>query len=447
MRGLSIIIAATAAASLCFAERPDAALSGGETTVFETGGKAFARPLANITRKTRREHSVGNSFFNQNWVAAPASTAARDGLGPHFNARSCSACHLQDGRGAPPDHGEVALGLLARLSLADQVGPYGEPVGDPIYGGQISERALPSHTVEGNLNVSYIEQPGDFHDGELYSLRVPYYWFTGLSRGLMSEGVLISPRIAPSVHGLGLLEAVSDKDILARADELDADGDGISGRANHVYDYEAGETRLGRFGWKANQPSLRQQTASAFVGDIGITSSLFPLENDGSPAAETELSDKILDRVTTYLQTLAPPARRDVSDPTVLRGEQVFTAISCAKCHTPELRTRDDFPIPELGGQKIRPYTDLLLHDMGPELADNRPDFLASGQEWRTPPLWGIGLQDEVNGHTFFLHDGRARNLTEAILWHGGEAEASRDAFKALSYDDRQALLAFLNSL
>tara|TARA_B100000674_G_C37922578_1_gene953977 strand:- start:1168 stop:1938 length:771 start_codon:yes stop_codon:yes gene_type:complete len=256
-----------------------------------------------------------------------------------------------------------------------------------------------------------------------------------------------------------LLAAVDDETLRAQADPNDLDGDGISGKVNTVWDYEGKKLVTGRFGWKANQPSLRQQTAGAFVGDLGITSPLFPDENHTTSYAELhkfvsmpndeqpELTAKILQRVTAYLQTLAPPARRDVSDPTVRQGQRLFAAMKCASCHTPELKTGDFHELAELRNQTIRPYTDLLLHDMGKGLADGREDFEASGQEWRTPPLWGIGLQERVNGHTTLLHDGRARNLTEAILWHGGEAENSREQFLNSTKKERLALLSFLQSL
>ena len=240
---------------------------------------------------------------------------------------------------------------------------------------------------------------------------------------------------------------------------LDEDGDGISGRPNLVWDRELKEKRIGRFGWKASQPTLKQQITDAFVNDIGITSSLFPREAIGSEQAgkigldeiptggSPEVTDLMIERVTTYLATLAPPARRGLDRPSVKRGKRIFYQIQCAACHIPEMKTRDDASLPELAGQTIRPFSDFLLHDMGPELADNRPDFEASGREWRTPPLWGIGLQHVVSRHSFFLHDGRARNVIEAILWHGGEGRKSRDLFVALSQEEKEALFDFLNSL
>jgi len=286
-------------------------------------------------------------------------------------------------------------------------------------------------------------------------LRRPTYSFV-LERGEMSPETMRSPRAAPQMIGLGLLEAIAEGDIVKNADPDDMDQDGISGRPNMVWDSMLGKPTLGRFGWKANQPNLAAQTAGAFLGDMGISTSLFPTQE--CTAAETdclaapnggapECSDHILDAVTFYSKTLAPPARRDWQNQEVLQGKQFFAEAGCAKCHTPMHKTGTLDGFVELSNQTIRPYTDLLLHDMGKELADGRPDFEANGQEWRTPPLWGIGLLEVVNGHTNLLHDGRARGVVEAVLWHGGEAEASREAFREMSGEQRQALVRFVESL
>ncbi len=433
----------------------DESMSGGETTVFQEGQNAFSLPLANISRENRRAHVIGNSFFNKNWVIAPASTTARDGLGPLFNARSCSECHLRDGRGAPPQDDEPLVGLLFRLSLPGE-NPNGGPLPVPGFGTQLGVRAIPGVTPEGSIRITYEEIPGRFADSSTYSLRKPLYEI--LSDALLPENLLVSPRVALPVHGLGLLEVIPEADLVAVADPDDENGDGISGKVNRVWNPETARLEIGRFGWKANQPDLRQQTASAFHGDIGITSSIHPQEAltesqraDMSEVyfdSEPELDEKTLDRVVVYQQTLAPPGRRSWSDPQVLAGKALFQRASCTACHVERWKTADEVPgIPELAGQTIYPYTDLLLHDMGPDLADGRPDFAASGREWRTPPLWGIGLTEAVNGHTFFLHDGRARNLEEAILWHGGEAEAAREMYRGMNAGEREAVLAFLKSL
>jgi CxxC motif-containing protein (DUF1111 family) len=257
------------------------------------------------------------------------------------------------------------------------------------------------------------------------------------------------------VFGVGLLEAVPESTVRELAAAQAEAGDGISGRLNLVWSPSTGEMALGRFGWKANVATVEEQTAGAFLGDVGITSWLHP-DQSCTPAqveclaaadgGTPEVSDDKLDRVVFYTRTLAVPARRDVGDAATTRGEELFGQLNCSACHVPELRT-GDADVAALSDQTIRPYTDLLLHDMGPGLADGRPDGEAGPSEWRTAPLWGIGLTDEVNGHTRFLHDGRARSLVEAILWHGGEAEAARKGFLALTRPERDDLIAFLNSL
>ncbi len=434
---------------------PGEELTGGETTVFDTSPNAFSLSSRNMTPERRSTFFVGNSFFKENWIIAPASTDGRDGLGPLYNARSCSGCHLLDGRGSPPETSkEPLVSVLVRLSVEGQT-PNGSPAGEPTYGGQIQPLAIPGVVPEGAVFVSYEDVPGMLPDGEAYSLRHPTYTFA-LGRGDMQMGTMTSPRAAPQMIGLGLLEAVLEADILAGADPDDADGDGISGRPNMVWDVVLGKKMLGRFGWKANQPNLAQQTAGAFRGDMGISTTLFSTQE--CSAAETdctaapdggdpECSAHILEAVTLYSKTLAPPARRDWQEQEVLHGKQLFAKAGCAGCHTPSFQTGTLEGFEELSNQKIWPYTDLLLHDMGDELADGRPDFDADGREWRTPPLWGVGLFQAVNGHTNLLHDGRARGVVEAILWHGGEGKASRDVFAAMSREERQALVRFVESL
>ena len=429
--------------------------SGGDTTAFTVTRNAFGLSARNLTNLERRTFAVGNSFFRQNWVTAPASTEARDGLGPTFNALSCSSCHLLDGRGKPPDGPDDGeRGLLLRLSIPG-TDAHGGPLAEPVYGGQLQDRAIVNVPIEGQFVILYQEVAGAFADGETYSLRRPVYQFRGLNFGPMHPETMVSPRVAPAIVGMGLLEAIPEEEITMAADPDDADRDGISGRVNMVWDERKGAIALGRFGWKANVPTVEQQTAGAFLGDLGVTSELFPAENctASQPECEAarnggspEIGAERLADVVFYTQTLAVPAMRDIDDPQVQEGAKLFAQAGCDVCHTPQYRT-GWHEIEALSDQTIFPYTDLLLHDMGPELADGRPDFQADGQEWRTPPLWGIGLVETVNGHTMFLHDGRARNLTEAILWHGGEGAASRDAFIGLTKEEREALIRFLNSL
>ena len=346
------------------------------------------------------------------------------------------------------------MSLLFRLSLpkAEDSVAGKPPTPVPGFGTQLNNRAIVEANPEGTVKIEYTEQTLTTADGTRVHLRHPNYTLTETYQPL-PENVEISPRVAPAVFGLGLLEAIPENAILAYADEADIDGDGISGKPNYVWDVVAQRYTLGRFGWKANQPTLLQQVAAAYNDDMGITTSLFFVENSAGQSQLTEhgvtpeVSDEILEVVTFYVQTLAVPARRNVDDPQVKQGEQLFAEAQCASCHVPTLRTGVLTGVPSVSNQTIHPYTDLLLHDMGPGLADNRPDFHASGSEWRTPPLWGIGLVKRVNGHTNSLHDGRARDLMEAILWHGGEAEASRQAVEQMSKAERDALIAFLESL
>lgn len=452
------LLAALALVAACDegpAPLPGEELAGGDTTVFDATPAAYSLAARNMSWERRQRFFVGNSFFNKNWVTAPGSAAGRDGLGPTFNARSCSTCHFKDGRGRPPEPDEPFTGLLLRLSVPGE-GAHGSPRDVPGYGDQLQPYAIEGVPPEAVPSVTYEERPGSFADGEPYSLRAPTYAFAELAYGPLPDDLQVSPRVAPAVIGMGLLEAIPEADLVARADPDDADGDGISGRPNRVWDHGSGRVALGRFGWKANKATVRQQTAGAFAGDIGVTSTLFPGLNcpegqDECLAAPDggapEVSDDLLGDVVFYTETLAVPARRDVDDPEVLRGREEFHAAGCADCHVPRHVTAADAPLTEAAGQTIWPYTDLLLHDMGEALADGRPDFEADGREWRTPPLWGIGLVQAVNSHTYLLHDGRARSLSEAILWHGGEGEAAREAFRALPRERRAALLAFLESL
>lgn len=431
-------------------------LLGGQTTIYNQTRNAFGQPIPGLEREQELLFFVGNSFFNQNWVTAPSSTTARDGLGPMFNARSCASCHFKDGRGRPPEFdGEAPTGLLIRLSMRNRNLDWSNQP-ESAYGGQFQDTALEDIDDEGDLIIRYETITGTLGDGTAYELRDPMYTFENLAYGEMHPEVMKSPRVANQMIGLGLLEAIAEDTLLALADPNDRDKDGISGRPNYVWDYYNDQLAIGRFGWKANQPHLLQQSAAAFNGDIGITTNLFPHQNcsavqddclDAVDGGEPEIDDDDLLKVVLYASSLSVPAQRNFEDEQVRRGEAVFVDLQCNGCHTMTLETGIHPTIPALSNQIIHPFTDLLLHDMGEGLADDRPDFQATGTEWRTPPLWGIGLFETVNGHTYYLHDGRARNLVEAILWHGGEAEASRDEFKDLSQADREALIEFLKSL
>lgn len=437
--------------------------SGGGTSVKKDGANAYSLPAANLPLSKRLDFSVGNSFFRNPWVQAPASTDARDGLGPLFNTNGCQNCHIKDGRGHPPEKNDRhAVSMLVRLSIPANT-PEQQKVlikngvlPEPTYGDQLQDFALPDQTPEGSINITYTDVAVTFLDGTVVTLRKPQLKITDLGFGDMHPDTQLSARVAPPMIGLGLLENIPDATLLSWADPDDANGDGISGKTNRVWDIEKDDFSIGRFGWKAGQPSLMQQNAAAFNGDLGLTSHLFPNENctskqtlcqtvpnGGSP----EVSQKILNFVEFYSQHLAVPIRRNVDDPEVLLGQQLFTTAGCEGCHKARVRTAKNTERPSLSEQEIHPYTDMLLHDMGEGLADHRPEYLANGFEWRTPPLWGIGYTEEVNGHTYFLHDGRARNLMEAVLWHGGEAQAAKQNVLALNPKERDALIAFLNSL
>ncbi|MDG1478743.1 MAG: di-heme oxidoredictase family protein [Myxococcota bacterium] len=430
-------------------------LPGGEagTNTLLGGSNSFIMPMPGLSAAHEQQFYSGNSYFNQSWVEAPASTDARDGLGPFFNARSCSTCHFKDGRAAPTDDSVVPFsGLLLRLSVS---GPDG-PVPDPIYGGQLQDIASPGLTPELTPRVTWQERTGSYPDGTPYALLVPAYHLDAPAHGPLSTDLMISPRLPPQVIGLGLLEAIPASDLAALADPDDADGDGISGRIPWGVDPVSGEVVHRRMGWKADSAGVVAQVAGALAADMGLTSTLRPLDDctSGQPeclaepaGGEPEVSDTIFERLVTYTRSVAVPARRNWDDPDVLAGRSLFSEVQCDGCHVADFTTSAFAPLPELSDQHIWPYSDLLLHDMGPDLADDRPVGAASGREWRTRPLWGIGLLEVVNGHTRLMHDGRADGVAEAILWHGGEAAASRDRFMALSAGERAQLVAFVEDL
>lgn len=429
--------------------------SGGATTVHESTRNAYSQPAANLDVSKRGEFFIGNAFFNSAWVVAPATAGARDGLGPLFNARSCDACHNNDGRGQPPaKEGERPVSLVIQFATPTP-GTNNEPSADPRYGANLNPFAIGGIPAEGTVRIRHRELPGKFADGESYTLLAPEYIFEELAYGELAADTGFSPRVAPSVFGSGLLEAIAEAQILERSDPGDADGNGISGRPNHVWNHLTNQAALGRFGWKANQPDIAHQTAAAFSAEIGMSSSLRPLQNcttvqtacQAAPdGGAPEISDEIFTHIVNYQRLLGVPVRRNLDSSEVKQGARLFVDAGCAACHRPTFVT-GAVEYASLSHQTIHPYTDLLLHDMGPALADGRKDFEASGSEWRTPALWGLGLQRTVNGHTRLLHDGRARDASEAILWHGGEGERSKEAFRTMSKVDREALLKFLSSL
>lgn len=440
-------------------------LAGGATTVFNRTSQGFGQPAPNLTEAELDLHIAGDAAFEDVFVTPPAPVNA--GLGPLFNNASCAGCHNRDGRGMP-----VKSQLLVRVSLPSGHSTIANQSNKPISAGgtdqgkqvifeshpeaavtlgnappvpglgtQIQDQAVYGHPPEATVDIQWQEQAGQYRDGTTYELRSPKVAIELPDGKPLPSDVLTSPRIPTPVFGRGLMEAIPEKTVLALADPEDKNNDGISGRPNYAWDSVKKSVALGRFGHKANIPNILEQTALAYVNDMGVSNSMFP-EKDGS----SDIDDETLKAATFYTQTLAVPARTLMDDPVVKRGETLFGQANCAVCHVSELRT-GNHEIKALANQTIYPYSDLLLHDMGLGLADGRPDFRASGTEWRTPPLWGLGLTQTALPYSGYLHDGRARTVEEAILWHGGEADASKQAFKTMSSRDREALLRFLNSL
>lgn len=430
-------------------EKLDGENAGGETTVFVKTSKAFGLPATNLSSENLEKHLDGDAAFGALFVANPSPR--NGGLGSIFNNNSCNGCHPSDGRASVPGNLNDMSGLFLKISVPGTDG-HGGPAPVPGFGTQLQHQSVYGFQPEARMAVDYRQQTFSLADGTVVTLQKPVYSIVSPYTALPAN-VLISPRIGMPVFGLGLLEAIPEAAILANADPDDKDKDGISGKANYVWDLVSGTVKLGRFGWKAGAPSVLVQTAGAYNEDMGVTNYLKPIEssagqsNGDTNAVSPEVGNEDLENVVFYMKTLGVPAGRDFDDPQVVNGHRIFEQVNCSSCHVASFTTGYDAGIPEISRQKIFPYTDMLLHDMGDGLADNRSEFLANGNEWKTRPLWGIGLTALTSGHTSFLHDGRARNLTEAILWHGGEAEKSREDFRKLSSKDREALLRFIESL
>ena len=421
--------------------------AGGKITSFSSTSNAFSIPAPSLSVEEMGLHLKGDVQFEAVYVKAPAKVNA--GLGPIFNTSSCISCHPKDGRAAFPEPITKRSGLLVRTSVPGE-DAHGGPLPVPGFGLQIQNHAVYGFVPEAQYEVQFTYLEEIFPDGTVVGLRKPNIRLVHPYQPL-PEQILLSPRIGTPMFGLGLLELIPEADLLHLEDPDDKDGDGISGRINRVWDPITQTTQIGRFGWKANVPTIEVQTAIAFLEDMGITSPVFPYEHgyeqhQSQQDSVSEIDQSVLDQIVFYTRTLAVPAPRHLQDKEVRKGEALFAKIGCADCHVPQQKTGPS-PIAALDQQIFYPYTDLLLHDMGEGLADGRPDYLASGSEWKTRPLWGIGLTQRVNGHTHFLHDGRARNLEEAILWHGGEGQKAKDRYKQLSKSDRQRLIRFLESL
>lgn len=419
----------------------DLTFEGGETSVNDASSGAFGRPLANLTNaNSGLRHDLGERGFNRDF--SRIRLKGEIPIGPKFNNVSCASCHAGNGRGLPSFGHQKSQSVVKVSSLLGRSAQPGGPVPLKGIGLQIRDHAISPIKSDGTLKLLWEFTQGAYGDGVAFELRTPVVRRFGAIAKLPGD-TMFSLRRPPPVFGVGLLEAVDPMTILALADPDDSDGDGISGRANMVWNHREHRRSVGRFGFKAAAPNLLQQVAGAYSTDMGVSNPIFPLGD--RPA---EISQSTLGLTVFYTQTLAVPVAREQSTEAVQAGRSIFNSLGCAKCHTPTLST-GEHDISALSRQTIHPFTDLLLHDMGSALADGRPEFLASAREWRTTPLWGIGLTQTVLGKSeaTYLHDGRARTLEEAILWHGGEAERSRTGFTELAAVDRDRLIQFLRSL
>jgi CxxC motif-containing protein (DUF1111 family) len=418
-----------------------------------TDKHAIAKPAYNLSNDETDIFYLGRSVFKTPWITAPSITTARDGLGPLFSANTCRNCHPNNGAGVAIDkNGNMSRSLLLRLSHKESnnsevLRTNGfEP--DSTYGAQFSSSGSRIVKPEGQSVVNYTSIKGKYPDGTNYELRNPTYSIKHLGYGDLDKETILAPRIGSALIGLGLLERIAEKDILAHEDINDSNHDGISGKANYAFDPESNTTRLGRFTWKASATSVKHQSAAAAHNDMGLSNPLFPFHNctkkqvaclKEAALAEDDI-DLVgfrLDALTFYVSNLTIPSPREVKKNE--EGKKLFQTLNCVACHVPSYITSD--------GIKIQPYSDLLVHDMGEALADGRSEFLANGSEWRTAPMWGIGLYKQISGEANYLHDGRARSIEEAILWHGGEAQKSKDDFMALDKKSRQKVLNFLHSI
>ena len=435
-------------------------LPGDGMTSRNISRRSYVEPGENTTTQDQLLFWTGFSLFRDPWVVAPSSTKDRDGLGPVFNSRSCISCHQDGARTSVIDSNALKpSGLVIRLGSTDSESRHI----DANYGGQIQTKSLSRQNAalkpEARVEISYQTLSGQYADGEHYELIKPLYALSELAYGNLRADIGLSPRFAPIVYGAGLLDAIDTKDLLSQEDTDDKDNDGISAKYNRVINVTTQQKQVGRFGHKAKHPNLLQQVASAFRDDIGITNTLFPEESCTKTQTSCqkivalgghtapEIPDKLLNLVNQFNQSLAVPPARNLGDKNKQKGRKLFYKLGCESCHTAYYQTSQTYPVDSLSNQSIWPYTDLALHDMGPDLADGVYESEATGNEWRTPPLWGIGLQQQFRAEQRYLHDGRARSITEAILWHGGEATQSQQQFIQLEKGERQQLIAFLEAI
>lgn len=450
---------------------------GGAATVGLAPYPSSMRPAPSLPKSALPDFHAGKALANQPWVKAPTITAARDGLGPLYNVRSCLACHTNGGKGRLPRDGDVLSSAVLKLSRPGVDRRHGV-VPHPVYGDQLQVQSVSladqlgldpadlgagaelEAPAEAKVRIRWRSEVFAYPDGSEVTLRIPEPLIENLAYGPLGEDALLSLRLAPVIHGAGLLGLIPEAAIDALADPEDRNGDGISGRKNTVWSRDAQRTVSGRFGWKAGQPDLRHTVAAAFANDLGISTPLFPagpctsaqtrclaMASGADEPSGVELPGHLLDLVTDFTTNLAVPAARPLGAEQHAAGVALFDASGCAACHQPQFKTAASPTSPHLGGETIWPYSDLLLHDMGEGLADGRAEFGASGREWRTAPLWGAGIAQRVNGAQHFLHDGRAASIEEAVLWHGGEAEIARDRFVRLPRVQRALLLSFVASL
>lgn len=424
--------------------------------------KAYQQPLPNLSATDKQAFYLGQSMFERLWVPAPSSTTASDGLGPLFNARSCHSCHVNSGRGHAPTTNQLGSDVpsfFIRLGKSDQA-QTDHVIGDYMYGRQFHPLSATNVKTEGDYRIHWQESIEIFDDGYQVTLRKPSLEWLSLNYGDFQESTGFSMRVSPPLVGMGLLDLVPDSLILEHADPDDQDQNGISGKPNWIE--RNGEKLLGRFGHKASVPSLKEQNQSAFNGDLGLSTELFPFPSGDCTVAQTdcmqapngnsqhlddlEVSKEQMAVLDTYVALSMPPAMRNLDQAWFKDAKQIFDQLECGSCHTPKLTTGSS-EFTALSHRDFYPFTDMLLHDLGPELANGFPVLNASTQEWRTAPLWGIGLSESVSGRNGFLHDGRARTIEEAILWHGGEAEASKNAYKSLNAKQRALFVRFLESL
>ncbi|BFM48567.1 di-heme oxidoredictase family protein [Marinomonas sp. THO17] len=431
----------------------------------------YNQPLANLSVEEKFDFHIGEGVFQKFWVPSPSSTTASDGLGPLFNTRSCNNCHRNNGRGHAPEEGISGASIPSFMvrfgrryeetSMLEQT--IFPNIGDPHYGGQLQGQSSPGVLPEGDFYLSYETKIVTLDDGTEVALRKPKLHWTSLHYGPLSDNTGITLLNSPPLIGMGLLDNIPEKIIIDAADPNDEDNDGISGKVSWIPAPKGNQLVVGRFGYKASTPSVSVQNQLAFNTDLGLSTKHFPSPsgdctdwqqaclqspNGNSPhLGNLEVDEQQARLVDLYVSLAAPPAMRNLSDESFLKGKDIFMASGCANCHTPKMTTDDQSAFDVLKNRTFYPFTDMLLHDMGAELSAGFPSYSAQPQEWRTAPLWGLGLSEKVSGRVGFLHDGRARTIEEAILWHGGEAKKSQQAYKNLSKEYRQKLIYFLESL